>query len=72
LYREELQDVISEKELPVLKRAIILPQESESCTTACDALPVFQNSCSEIILMFLFCGVFILLAMVCAFKCSLL
>lgn len=63
--------MISEKELPILKRPIIFPQESESCFTARDALSVFQISCSEIILMFLFGVFFILPAMVCAFKCTL-
>lgn len=55
---ENRQDVISEKKLPILKRVIIFPQKSESFIVAYDALLGFQNSRSEIILMFLFCEVF--------------
>lgn len=64
--------MITEKELPILKRPIIFPQEPESCITACDALSVFQNSYSEIILMFLFVVFLMLPAMVCALKSGLL
>lgn len=37
-----------------LKEQSFFPQESESCITVSNALSVFQNACSEIILMFIF------------------